>query len=99
MLEVVAVIGSLLLALDHCIPAYTRERAVVTHVRVRGGATAVGPSLNAVIALATTSSGIRPGTQKPAGELRHFLKALLSRYSAIDACGYMSLFPTCWVCM
>ena len=66
-LEAVAIMGALLLALDRCIPGFTRERAVVTHVRVCGGAAAVGSSLNAVIALAA-STGFRPGARLPAGE-------------------------------
>ena len=67
MLEAVAIIAALLLALDRRIPAHTRERAVVLHVRAEGGTAAVGPSLNAVIALAA-ASGFRLGAQPPAGE-------------------------------
>lgn len=67
LLEVVAIFGSLLLALDRCIPGYTRERALVAHVRLQGGAATVGPSLNATIALAAASAS-SPGSQLPAGK-------------------------------
>ena len=67
MLEVVAMLGCLLLAMDRCVPGHCRERAVVMHVRVSGGTAAVGPSLNAVMALAA-SSGFHPGGRLPAGE-------------------------------
>lgn len=66
MLEAVSITGCLLLALDRCIPGYARERAVVIHVRISGGASAVGTSLNAVMALAA-ASGFRPGARAPAG--------------------------------
>lgn len=38
MLEAVALIGALLLALDRQIPGATRERAVVAYYRLKGGA-------------------------------------------------------------
>ena len=38
MLEAVALIGALLLALDRQIPGAIRERAVVAYYRLRGGA-------------------------------------------------------------
>ena len=38
MLEAIALIGALLLALDRQIPGATRERAVVAYYRLKGGA-------------------------------------------------------------
>ena len=48
MLEAIALMGALLLALDRQIPGATRERAVVAYYRLKGGAQ---------VSLATTPAG------------------------------------------
>lgn len=74
MLEGVAIVGALLLAMDRCLPGAARERALVMHVRISGGAAAVGPGLNSVMALAA-ASGFRPGKRVPEGEPRSLCSA------------------------
>ncbi|KAK9792689.1 hypothetical protein WJX73_001305 [Symbiochloris irregularis] len=66
MLEGVAILGALLLAMDRRLPGAVRERAVVMHVRISGGAAALGPGLNSIMALAA-ASGRRSGARAPEG--------------------------------
>ncbi|CAL8464950.1 g4485 [Coccomyxa elongata] len=64
LLEAVALVGALLLALDRRIDGAVRERSVVAYYRLKGGAQAVGPSVNQVITL-VSSTGFQASAKKP----------------------------------
>ena len=66
--EALALLGTLLLALDRRLQGPVRERAIVAYYRLRGGSQAVGPSANAVIALCAATGLDAVRKRSPAGE-------------------------------
>ncbi|KAK9917364.1 hypothetical protein WJX75_003552 [Coccomyxa subellipsoidea] len=64
LLEAVALVGALLLALDRRTDGAVRERSVVAYYRLKGGAQAVGPSVNQVITL-VSSTGFQASAKRP----------------------------------
>lgn len=79
MVEAAALLGCLLLLLDRRVAGRARERSVVAYFRARGGAQAVGPSINSVIALCA-GTGYHPSARwLPSGALPHLLSPLSYR--------------------
>ena len=67
-LQIVALLGSILLLLDKCIPSSARERSIVAYVRLNSGSQSVSSQALAVIGL-FASTGFEAGSTKaPTGQ-------------------------------
>ena len=71
LLEATYSLGMAMLTLAHHIPDLPRERSVVAFFRLKGGAQAVGPSINAVMKLCAATGFTPSAKQPPAGGLPH----------------------------
>jgi len=68
-LRIVALLGSVLLLLDECIPSTVRERSIVAYIRLNSGSQAVSNQAAVIVRLFAATGFEASSTKVPTGQL------------------------------